>query len=159
MRIYKIAWKHVQPGTYACTKCACELKPVDVIKNNKHHFSWGQLYKCSCGKSNLWTNSIRYPSSLIEYANGGKNFPHTEDPEAWGFCNDQFCPICWGAVLCLKNGYKFNGEWTDLYGCRKCDNNFVLTSVGKLGEVEGQVATAQWYKKNKGLWISKGIIS
>lgn len=160
MRIYKMAWKHVQSGTYACVKCANELTPKDVTKNPNHHFSWGQFYSCSCGKSQLWTNSIRHPEALIEYANDTNKYDSHQDPETWGFCNDQFCPLCWGAVMCLENGYDFFGKWTDLFGCYKgCDNKFAQTFIGKLGEKEGQKATAQWYKNNKGLWISKGITS
>lgn len=154
--MYKLAWKFSKEGTYFCEKCTGFLQIVDVTYNPKHFFNPGQLFTCKCGTSRLWANSVRFPRELVDWCDG-KEVPYSKDPEAWGFCNDQFCPYCWGRWQCLKNGYMIQGKYYDKYGCDSCkQNQFAIGSIlGGWRELEGQVELAKWYKDNQGLWRSK----
>ncbi len=89
MRIYIIA-KHASDKSHTCYYCMSNLKPVGFSKNKNHHFPLGIDYKCSCGKSHMWTNSVR---SYNEF----KTIVFEEKPwkSYWsGFCNDIFCGKC-----------------------------------------------------------------
>ncbi|MFA7219104.1 MAG: hypothetical protein WC119_01070 [Synergistaceae bacterium] len=153
MKMYRIAWKFAKDGSYICELCNTLLEITDIINNPKHHFNPGQLMKCSCGKSKVWANSIRYPKDLIKWCDG-EEIPYSHDPEAWGFCNDEYCPYCWGVWSCLKNGYQKNGRYYDLFGCERCkDNQHSLAVDGtRLGEIDGQVYLANWYKTHQDMW-------
>jgi len=99
-----VSFKHTIPNeTYKCGYCDGLLDVVDVTVNPRHHFNPGQEYMCPCGKSQLWTNSVRYIDALKDYCDG-KPVDHTKDPEKWGFCNDEFCPGCWEYIRVLSNG-------------------------------------------------------
>ena len=162
--MYRLAWKFAKEGTFFCEKCGGFLQIVDVVDNPNHFYNPGQLFTCKCGTSKLWANSVRYPESLIKWCDGkkmGEEIPFSQDPEAWGFCNDQFCAYCWGHWICLKNGYVFNGKYYDKFGCAKCkQNQYALeSSLGGWRESVGQAALAKWYKDNQGLWRSKVDLS
>lgn len=156
MKIYKFAWKFTKNGTYICELCKSPLLVLDITSNPNHHFTNGQLLECSCGQSKVWTNSIRFPESLLAWCNG-EEVPHHQNPTEWGFCNDEFCPYCWEHFACLKNGYKTNDGYWDKYGCRNCkQNQFALMGIGtKLGEMEGQEYLARWYKSHRNMWENK----
>lgn len=177
MRIVKIAWKHPQEGTYSCGHCSSFLLVRDVTINPKHHFNPGQLYACTCGKSSFWANSVRYPKELIEYCDG-KPVRGAYDPETYGFCCDEFCPRCWSVFGPLENGFistpqkdpailnmwnkargssNTRGVMVDIYGCRGgCkDNKMVVMTGEKLGELEGQKETAEWYRSHRRMWENK----
>ena len=153
MRIYKLAWKFTKGGTYTCALCMSPLHVMDIVNNPNHHFNPGQLYECSCGKSKVWTNSIRYPEELIDWCDN-KEVPYHHDPLTYGFCNDEYCPYCWKHWVCLENGYRHQGVYYDRYGCNVClKNQFALMEVNaKLGELDGQQYLAQWYKSHQDMW-------
>jgi hypothetical protein len=153
MKIYRLAWKFAKGGSYICELCNGSLYPLSITNNPNHHFNPGQLMECSCGKSKVWTNSIRFPEDLIKWCDG-EEVPHHHDPTVWGFCNDEYCPYCWRPFRCLKNSYKKNGTFFDLFGCESCqDNQHSLAVDGtRLGETEGQEYLANWYKNNQNLW-------
>lgn len=101
MNWYKKA-KHISPISQYCIYCKNNITPHSFSRNPKHHFPWGINYKCSCGKSGLWSNSIRGEQEFIDHVFNNKkleNFPFLE-----GFCNDLFCPICYSNIQVLKNG-------------------------------------------------------
>ena len=156
MKIYRLSWKFTKGGTYFCEECLSDLFPVDVVFNPNHHFNPGQLYNCRCKKSQVWANSIRFPEVLKQWCDG-EDVPHHQDPTVYGFCNDEYCPTCWGHWRCLKNGYKTKWGYLDKYGCQTCEQNqlALLNNGGKLGEYEGQEFLSQWYKDNQGLWRTK----
>lgn len=144
-QLYRTSYKHVQDGTYECRYCLGELIAKDVI-HGKHFFSPGQLYTCSCGKSKIWTNSVRFPEELKDYCDG-KEVISNKHPEYYGFCNDLFCPVCWDNIRVIKDN-----RW----GCPKCkDNNKIFMFGEKLNESEGQRQTAIWYKNHQELWRNK----
>ena len=149
----KYAWKFYANGTLLCEHCNTPLTVVDVTFNPKHFFNPGQLFRCQCQKSQLWTNSVRYPEELVIYCDNKPVENFTKDPEAWGFCNDPFCPYCWGDFRPLQNGYIYRGKHTDRYGCPQCTQNQNVILIGdKLGETEGQKYLAQWYKQHQDVW-------
>ena len=156
MKIYRIAWKFSKGGTYFCELCNSDLHVIDIVDNFNHHFTPGQLMECRCGKSRVWTNSIRYPEALIAWCDG-EEVSHHQDPTIYGFCNDEYCPYCWGYWSCLKNGYQTESGYGDLYGCQKCEQNqhSIMKNESKLGEIEGQEYLANWYKNNQSMWRSK----
>ena len=101
MRMFKIA-KHVSDHSHTCIYCNSFLIPSSFSRNSNHHFPWGIVYRCSCGKSGLWTNSIRGAKEFMDVVFG--NIEVRNSSAEKGFCNDLFCPICFKWVLILKNG-------------------------------------------------------
>jgi len=97
----KIA-KHVSETSHTCLYCDSILSPVGFERNGRHHFPWGITYKCTCGKSGVWTNSIRGPKEFMDVVFG--NVPPENDTSWEGFCNDPFCPFCFQYIMVLKNG-------------------------------------------------------
>jgi transposase-like protein len=151
--ITKTAGSFIQEDSYVCEHCRKPLLVTDVTDNPRHHFNPGQLLSCECGKSKIWANSVRYPEELKDWCDG-KPVNFAKDPEAWGFCNDEYCPTCWSYWKCLKNGYLFAGRYRDLFGCEKCGNTAVLL-IGRVPESTGQKSLAKWYKDHQNLWRSK----
>ena len=101
MSWYKKA-KHITPISHYCIYCKTNIVPHSFSRNQRHHFPWGIVYKCDCGKSGLWSNSIRGNREFLEHVFEDKpleDFPYLE-----GFCNDLFCPICFSIIQILKNG-------------------------------------------------------
>lgn len=152
-----MAHKFINETSFRCGHCQTRLRVVDITVNPNHFFNPGQLYKCTCGKSQVWANSVRYPESLINYCDG-KAFPHPHDPEAWGFCNDRFCPICWGYFGPVSTGgviLESENRYVDVYGCMQdcCpENKQCLWVGGGGGELDGQKALARWYKSHQNMW-------
>ena len=157
MRIVKIAWKFSVPGTYLCELCQTPLQASEIVSNPNHIYKWGQLMSCSCGTSKLWANSIRFPTSLANWCDN-KEIPFSQDPTAWGFCNDEFCPICWKSWQCLHTGLLGpNGNY-DLFGCPSCKDNqhaIVIGASKGLNDAQGQAYLANWYRKHQDLWRDK----
>jgi len=155
MKIYRIAWKFSVDGTYTCELCNSKLDVTQITVNPHHHFNPGQLMECQCKTSRLWANSIRYPEALKKWCDSEDVEYHT-DPTLWGFCNDEYCPNCWGYFRCLETGYHKNGINYDLFGCEKCKNNkHAVTRVGGMGEAQGQQYLAEWYKAHQNMWRDK----
>lgn len=87
----------------------------DTDVNISHDYSPGMLYVCGCGRSQVWTNSVRNPEELMRVIGGQQKHPYIA-----GFCNDKLCPICGGDIVPIKNG--FESKWDpqkryDLLGC------------------------------------------
>jgi len=89
--------KHASDHSHWCHLCGGDLKPVEITKNRRHHFPWGMEHRCGCGKSGIWTNSIRNDVEFVEGITGIRHH-HL----AHGFCNDLFCPFCYNWILPLK---------------------------------------------------------
>lgn len=94
--------KHASDESHTCFYCKDFLKPVGFSKNMRHHFNWGIDYKCACGKSGLWTNSIRGPKEFIDVVYN--NVPPENNTSWKGFCNDLFCPFCKKDIQVSING-------------------------------------------------------
>ena len=101
MKIYKIA-KHVSDHSHSCIYCKSFLKPSHFSRNKRHHFPWGINYDCGCGKSGIWTNSIRGEQEFLDVVY--KNSPIRNNFTEKGFCNDLFCPVCFSFFGVIKNG-------------------------------------------------------
>jgi hypothetical protein len=82
MRILKIS-KHVSNISHVCLFCQTYLKPISFEKFSQHHFPWGILYVCSCGKSKILTNFIRSETEFVSVV-----FTNHWDIYWSGFCND-----------------------------------------------------------------------
>ena len=67
-----------------CLTCEGRLLPRGLAGNDKHLYTIGTLYKCRCGASSVWTNSIRNPVALLAFLDG------TSTRYYQGFCNDLF---------------------------------------------------------------------
>lgn len=112
----RLVEKFQNSASMKCLVCKQPLEPEDKpVINNKHHFNYGIIYKCSCGKARVWCNSIRNPQNFIK------------DPQSYreGFCNDLYCGYCFSTNIQarIKNGYTRGiGVSYDLLGCRnpKC---------------------------------------
>ena len=160
-QLLKIAYKFITAGTYYCGHCSSDLNPVATADNPKHFFSPGQVLKCQCGKTQVWCNSVRRQAAMVNYGLGVATPEETTEVEYFGFCNDAFCPLCWGSFRCLENGS--HGSRTnagyDRWGCPKCSDNQLVFKLGRmspdLGEPEsaGHSEIAKWYKQHRDLWL------
>lgn len=118
--------KYLNTRGTKCIHCHSNLYPMDLVINSNHLYPIGIMYRCGlpCNRTQIWTNSIRGDQrgyrDLISYLQGDT------DRFVQGVCNDLFCGKCFGYIQCLKNGYSWPGAHrkADLYGCRKCDNQF-----------------------------------
>jgi len=107
MKIIRIA-KHVSSTSHFCVKCKSNLIPRTITKNTRHHFHWGILYRCNCGYSSIWTNSIRGEKEFIDVVYNGKQVQNKSHEN--GFCNDKFCGECYNHVIPLKNSVYFDSS-------------------------------------------------
>ena len=101
MKIYRIA-KHVSSSSHFCGVCGSNLVPSGFSRNERHHFVWGIDYKCGCGYSSLWTNSIRGEQEFLDVVYNGVEVNNVGSER--GFCNDLYCGVCHNSVRPLKNG-------------------------------------------------------
>ena len=120
MNWYKTAMvKFLSTGVAICEHCQRMLTPVNITENPRHIYNVGQEWECGCKKSKIWTNSIRNENALLDFLDGKSKLYYQ------GFCNDMFCPSCWGYIQPVKNGISV--PWTaqslDRYGCRRCKDN------------------------------------
>lgn len=132
MNWYKIKLaKYVNNISSICMLCKSNLKVKEIKLNTNHIYLIGQELKCDCGKSSLWTNSIRNSDELLKYITTGSGF--LEGVYMSGFCNDKLCGFCYKPVIPLKNGITV--PWTnqrqDLYGCKNCDNKNIVMDIWK----------------------------
>jgi hypothetical protein len=104
MNWFKIA-KHVSDHSHFCGLCKTDLKPRSFAKNNRHHYPWGITYACDCGKSSLWTNSIRDGAEFMNIVFGDNSARMGS-----GFCNDLFCGECLANATYLKNGLNADSQ-------------------------------------------------
>jgi len=115
--MYKNA-KFINNSCCVCALCSSPVQLVGLFRDSEvninHIYSLGQLYRCSCGKSQIWTNSLRNPKNFVELHKNGQ-----VDKYYNGFCNDRFCPFCGSDFDILKNGINFNGVFYDVIGCYK----------------------------------------
>ena len=100
----KIA-KHVSNQSHFCGLCKTDLRPRSFLRNNRHHFPWGILHSCDCGKSSLWTNSIRDGAEFMNIV-----FGDGTDVMRSGFCNDLYCGECLNSATYLKNGLNADSQ-------------------------------------------------
>jgi len=129
---YLNEWKHIGDDSCFCGHCGSTLRAVDVIRGN-HMYPIGQLLRCQCGKSRIFTNTIRDPERLIDHYETGAEYTK-------GFCNDKRCGYCFAYLDPLLNGVDvLNAEYkADQLGCTKhCENNQNLLAVGQLNLPEG----------------------
>ncbi|MFA5313732.1 MAG: hypothetical protein WC375_10545 [Methanomassiliicoccales archaeon] len=156
-KLQKFAWKFATSETYVCGHCKTSLRIIDITFNPFHHFNPGQLFQCDCGKSQIWANSIRYPKELIDYCDGNP-VPSHKNPEVWGFCNDEYCPLCLKHMRTLRNGVQIQSRYVDIFGCESsnCIDNKNIWRIGKRdGELEGQINLSYWYRDHQDMWRSK----
>lgn len=128
-------YKYLNSSATICGHCRTNLSPQqDIIHNPKHFYSYGQMYSCPCGKSKIWTNSIRNVKNLADFMNKQCDIYHN------GFCNDLFCghcivpshdknvpctERCFEPIYPLKTGVSvpFTLQRMDKFGCKKCPQN------------------------------------
>jgi len=118
--------KYLNTRGTKCIHCNSNLYPTELAINPNHFYHIGIMYRCSnlCNRTQVWTNSIR--GSQKGYRDLISYLQRDTDRFVQGVCNDLFCGKCFGYIQCLKNGYSWPGAHrkADLYGCRKCDNQF-----------------------------------
>ena len=100
-QLLKIA-KHMTDTSTRCMYCYTPLVATAVTQSPRHIYPLGQLMKCKCQKSQVWTNSIRDEAALLLFLRGELKDYYQ------GFCNDKYCPFCWGYIQPLNQG---------IYGC------------------------------------------
>ena len=183
--IQKYAWKFVNPdtGSFVCGYCETQVSPKDVVENTNHQFPYGQMHECQCGKSKIWTNSIRFPKELVQWVDG-EEVPTHLDPEYYGFCNDIYCGFCLKPSMhpSISEIFSLDGKIyhdydefikdfkaigsdpergvrVDKYHCTQCDQNQNVLKPGNMnflpGGHEGQSPIAHWYKNHQDLWRNK----
>lgn len=75
--------KFLNDSSARCTLCSTFLTMQGLARNDRHLYPIGSLYACDCGRTKVWTNSIRNEKALLaHYATGSRYFQ--------GFCNDLF---------------------------------------------------------------------
>lgn len=144
MSWYKQA-KFITSESAMCGHCMSQLNVIDMSINDNHHFPIGQDWSCSCGKSKIWTNSLREPEYFIAVLEG------QEERYYHGICNDKFCGHCHRRIDVLENGYGIPGtiQRMDRYGCRSCEVNQMLLMDGFKELREGETGPIlEWYKGN-----------
>jgi hypothetical protein len=131
-----------------CGHCETPLRAVGIVNNNKHIYERGQMRECNCGKSKIWTNSIRDLKALIDYFKGNSKSYYQ------GFCNDKFCGYCFSSIYPLENGVHMpfpHPNRVDLYGCLKCkDNQNILMDTFLEGKEKETEPILLWYKEQYG---------
>ena len=120
MKIYRIG-KHMSEYSHDCLLCDSNLRPIGFNRNSKHHFPWGITYKCGCGKSSIWTNSIRNGKEFIDIViNGGNDIRS-------GFCNDLYCGECYKGIGVIKNGLGLDSGRPTTW-CHEKDKEYYITN-------------------------------
>ena len=103
------------------------------------------MYKCDCGKSMVWTNSIRDIDAF---------FACLKDPSKryyQGFCNDTYCGHCFRYLQPLQNSFEYEGAYTDRWGCEHCPENqmILVDREQKDAENEGPPKLFDKYKNQE----------
>ena len=136
--------KYVTTRSVYCDQCKERLFPLEVVDNPKHIYRYGQLWKCGCGTSKLWTNSVRNPEAFIESLNSSQ-------PYAQGFCNDKFCGFCFAKMSYpTKNGVEASFPYPnrmDLWTCPNGHNQDLLMDGHREGG-EGDIEPIErWWRR------------
>jgi hypothetical protein len=106
-----------------CGECHRPLLGEEIVRNYKHIYDIGQMRQCTCGKSKVWTNSIRNEVNLVAYLTGKSDRYYN------GFCNDKFCGVCFKPLYPLQNGVNApfrHPNRMDRWGCTKGHNDNIL---------------------------------
>lgn len=112
--------KHHNEKSMVCGHCRSFLDQTSIVNNPKHIYSTGTMFRCRCGNSAVWTNSIRGDYEFVP------NFERPDYDHRRGFCNDAFCGHCFGYFQPLRNGEcppEFTDKYCDRYGCETCKQN------------------------------------
>lgn len=141
--------KYMTEKSAFCGYCKKPLVPT-VIAFNPEEKAPGQLMKCACGKSRIWTNRIRNVDNLIRFFK--KEVPKYTN----GFCNDKWCAYCftWPASIdCVKTGLSkaLLQHYRDLdqYACRNCDqNNLIYMDTSLEGGETDTLPIIKWYENH-----------
>lgn len=136
--------KFINSMSAKCGYCHDGLHSVDVIINPHHIYRIGQLRQCQCGKSRVWTNSVRNEDKLIDFFEGREREYYN------GFCNDRFCGYCFKPIYPLENGvtppWPDKVRW-DRHGCTKCSHNQnILMNGFQEGKENDTMPILNWYK-------------
>lgn len=133
--------KFANVNSMTCTQCDTYLQVRGIVINSRHIYKTGQQWRCDCGKSQIWTNSIRSVNNLIQHHETGSYYYN-------GFCNDLFCGICKRPVQPLKTGFVYKNRRLDLFGCLECtgENQIVVDLEKFLYEGESD-HLLEWYKE------------
>jgi|PlaIllAssembly_1097288.scaffolds.fasta_scaffold07990_3 hypothetical protein len=89
-------YKYLTDRAALCLYCKTWLQPAQLTWNPRHMYHIGTQYRCRCGKSRIWCNSIRAPQELLAHWDSGT-------PYHAGFCNDMFCGFTYAWALPLQN--------------------------------------------------------
>lgn len=103
-----ISAKYLNDHCAMCLECSGWLQPTHLARNDKHVFQIGTVYECGCGKSKLWTNSVRNENRLIWSVEGHPKLGKLDYFQ--GFCNDLFDGFKFDEVTVLKNGVRVPGQ-------------------------------------------------
>lgn len=145
--------KFINNNCCFCDLCGTNLKAVDIYKdtelNISHMYEFGILYRCGCGKSEIWTNSIRNEQAFYNYLNKKTDYYMN------GFCNDRFCPFCGSDIDVLENGVesKFKDGIWDRIGCYaghkgdKHNTNIIIDFRAEIPE-GNSIELENYYRQN-----------
>lgn len=138
--------KFINDHTSMCLHCHGYLKPVAVEKNPHHIYDIGTRFQCKCGKSRIWTNSIRGEKNLLKFFDGLLDYYHN------GFCNDLFCGFTHKPIDVLKNGIQVKGvhKGADLIGnSSHATNNKIAHWFDKEWDSSETGGILEWYKEHR----------
>lgn len=121
-----------------CAYCGSKAKFIDVKQNKNHHFLVGQHFKCDCGKTQVWTNSIRNVPSLIRFIRGESN--HYME----GFCDDLYCAHTY---LRIRPAEEVEGDIGKYFIWERLDNKSGSVSVEGYPDLRFAVDYRQEYKE------------
>jgi hypothetical protein len=142
-----VSAKFMNDSTAVCLYCKGKLAASSVVQNKQHAYTIGTLFECPCGKSKVWTNSIRNPKKFLAFISG-------EAPRYTnGFCNDKFCGFTFDddQLRVLEGGIEVPGfeQRAERLGNPKTDNDQMAWWFGNEdGEAETQ-SMVDWYRTHK----------
>lgn len=150
-----VSAKYMSQDSAMCKECGQNLSPTMLSKNKNHLYSIGILYECPrpCGKSKLWTNSVRNEAKLLAFLEG-KAADYTN-----GFCNDKFDGFLGNEITVLKNGVDVPGtdQRADLYG-NKSIEVFYWKDLEDQPSADTTNKVIDFYRKNvEGLRHAMGL--
>ena len=93
-----------------CGYCRTNLFAQSVSLNPNHYYPIGTDFICTCGKSKVWTNSIRDEQALLSFFKGLPG-PTNKTFYYQGFCNDKICGYCKRPLDTLENGATIPGHY------------------------------------------------
>lgn len=145
--------KYMNNQTARCVKCKGVLRAESLAYNPHHIYHIGTMYECVCGKSKVWTNSIRDPVRLLAFWDGVITNPFRKEPKyTEGFCNDKYCGFTFTPLKVLKNGFPFKGahRMADLMGNPKhpTNNQIAFWFDMEWGETDTE-GLMDWYKDHR----------